>query len=147
MLEDAAQIAALILLVIAAILLTFGDRLRWCRPGAFVLIAVALLLLLIAISGVADAEEGMASYYHEPQALACSNKQFDPDAMTAAHPSLPCGAKVRVRNKRNNKSVTLTINDRGPFIAGRIIDVSRRAAERLDMIGAGVVPVTVERIR
>jgi rare lipoprotein A len=87
----------------------------------------------------------MASYYWQPQAVACGGR-FNPGALTAAHKSLPCGSKVRVTNKRNGKSVTVTINDRGPFVAGRIIDLSKAAAIQIDMTGSGVVPVTVERL-
>jgi rare lipoprotein A len=66
--------------------------------------------------------------------------------MTAAHRTLPFGTKVRVTNKNNGKSVIVTINDRGPFIRGRIIDLSTAAAGVIGMRGAGVAPVTVERL-
>ena len=71
---------------------------------------------------------------------------MNPDAMTAAHRSLPFGTRVRVTNLNNERSVVLRINDRGPFVRGRIIDVSRAAAVRLDMLHAGVVPVRVETL-
>lgn len=93
---------------------------------------------------VRGVEQGLASFYWQPQAVACGGR-FNPEAMTAAHKTLPCGSKVRVTNKRNGKSVTVTINDRGPFIKGRIIDLSRAAARQIEMTSAGVVPVTVER--
>lgn len=93
---------------------------------------------------IRGAEQGLASFYWQPQAVACGGR-FNPEAMTAAHKTLPCGSKVRVTNKRNGKSVTVTINDRGPFIKGRIIDLSRAAARQIEMTGAGVAPVTVER--
>jgi rare lipoprotein A len=64
--------------------------------------------------------------------------------MTAAHRSLPFGTKVRVTNKRNGRSVVVTINDRGPFIRGRVIDLSRGAAQVIGMTGAGVAPVSLE---
>lgn len=63
--------------------------------------------------------------------------------LTAAHRTLPFGTRVRVTNKRNGRSVVVRINDRGPFIRCRIIDVSRGAARRLGMIRAGVVPVSI----
>ncbi len=66
--------------------------------------------------------------------------------MTAAHRNLPFGTKVRVTNKRNGKTVIVTINDRGPFIRGRIIDLSNAAAGIIGMQSAGVAPVIVERI-
>jgi rare lipoprotein A len=85
---------------------------------------------------------GKASYYWQPQKLA-SGGYFNPSAMTAAHKSLPFGTKVRVTNERNGKSVVVTINDRGPYIAGRIIDLSAGAAGVIAMKEAGVVPVKV----
>jgi rare lipoprotein A len=87
----------------------------------------------------------MASYYWQGQ-MTASGARFNPNAMTAAHRSLPFGTKVRVTNKRNGKSVVVTINDRGPFIRGRIIDLSNAAAGVIGMRSAGVAPVVVERI-
>lgn len=86
---------------------------------------------------------GKASYYWQPQALA-SGGRFNPDAYTAAHKTLPFGTRVRVTNQYNGQSVTVVINDRGPYIAGRIIDLSRAAAGAIDMKGRGVVPVSVQ---
>ena len=85
---------------------------------------------------------GIASYYWQPQRVA-SGGMFNPNALTAAHRTLPFGTKVRVTNKRNGKSVVVTINDRGPFIKGRIIDLSKRAAGVIGMQGAGLAPVSV----
>ncbi|MEQ1710487.1 MAG: septal ring lytic transglycosylase RlpA family protein [Hyphomicrobium sp.] len=85
---------------------------------------------------------GKASYYWQPQALA-SGGRFNPNAMTAAHKTLPFGTKVRVTNQNNGQSVVVTINDRGPYIAGRIIDLSKAAAHSINMQGSGVVPVKV----
>lgn len=90
-------------------------------------------------------QSGMASYYWQGQ-MTASGSRFNPNAMTAAHRSLPFGTKVRVTNKRNGKSVVVTINDRGPFIRGRIIDLSNAAAGVIGMRSAGVAPVTVERL-
>ncbi|MBI1651230.1 septal ring lytic transglycosylase RlpA family protein [Hyphomicrobium sulfonivorans] len=87
----------------------------------------------------------MASYYWQPQ-MTASGVRFNPNAMTAAHRSLPFGTKVRVTNKRNGKSVVVTINDRGPFIKGRIIDLSNAAAGVIGMRASGVAPVVVERL-
>jgi rare lipoprotein A len=85
---------------------------------------------------------GMASYYWEPQALA-SGGRFNPNAMTAAHKTLPFGTKVRVTNRNNGRSVVVTINDRGPYVGGRIIDLSKAAASAVGMTGSGVAPVSV----
>ena len=85
---------------------------------------------------------GKASYYWQPQRVA-SGGCFNPNAMTAAHKTLPFGTKVRVTNRNNGKSVVVTINDRGPYVAGRIIDLSKAAAHAISMQGSGVVPVQV----
>jgi rare lipoprotein A (peptidoglycan hydrolase) len=87
-------------------------------------------------------ETGVASYYWQPQALA-SGGRFNPDAMTAAHKTLPFGTRVRVTRADNGNSVDVVINDRGPYIAGRIIDLSRRAAQDIGMTGQGVARVRV----
>lgn len=93
-------------------------------------------------SGGGSSSSGKASYYWEPQQLA-SGGRFNPNAMTAAHKTLPFGTKVRVTNRNNGESVVVTINDRGPYVGGRIIDLSRAAAQAISMTGAGVAPVTV----
>ncbi|WP_447589375.1 septal ring lytic transglycosylase RlpA family protein [Aquipseudomonas campi] len=93
-------------------------------------------------------ETGKASYYgraHHGNKTA-SGERFDQNALTAAHRTLPFGSQVRVTNLDNNRSVVLRINDRGPYGRGRIIDVSRRAAEQLDMLRSGVAPVRVQRL-
>ena len=76
-----------------------------------------------------------------------SGEVFDMYGMTAAHKHLPFGTIVLVTNEKNGKSVVVRINDRGPFTAGRIIDLSYGAAYLIDMIRAGVVPARVEIIR
>jgi rare lipoprotein A len=86
---------------------------------------------------------GVASFYWQPQALA-SGGRFDPNAMTAAHKTLPFGTRVRVTHLGNGRSVEVKINDRGPFIAGRIIDLSKGAAGIIGMTGQGIARVAVE---
>lgn len=73
-----------------------------------------------------------------------NGERFNKNDMTAAHRSLPFGTKVRVTNRRNGRSVVVRINDRGPFTRGRVIDLSRGAAQALGMVGAGTAPVSVE---
>ena len=90
-----------------------------------------------------SAGSGIASYYWQPQRTA-SGGRFNPNAMTAAHRSLPFGTKVKVTNKRNGRTVVVTINDRGPFIRGRVIDLSKGAAQVIGMTGAGLAPVSLE---
>ena len=85
---------------------------------------------------------GLASFYWEPQRLATGG-WFNPNAMTAAHKSLPFGTKVRVTHMGNGKSVDVKINARGPYVAGRIIDLSKAAAGVLGMQNQGVAKVKV----
>lgn len=80
---------------------------------------------------------GMASFYHEPQPTA-SGERFIADGITAAHRSLPFGTRVRVTYLATGRSVVVRINDRGPYVGGRIIDLSRGAARAIGMVGAGV---------
>ncbi|MDR2159847.1 MAG: septal ring lytic transglycosylase RlpA family protein [Treponema sp.] len=91
-------------------------------------------------------QEGIASWYGSefdgrPTA---SGETFNSALLTAAHPTLPFGTMLTVTNKHNNKTVAVRVNDRGPFVSARIIDVSRAAAEQLDMIATGTAPVIVE---
>ncbi len=87
-------------------------------------------------------QSGIASYYWQPQKVA-SGGWFNPNAMTAAHKTLPFGTKVRVTHSRTGKSVVVRINDRGPYIKGRIIDLSRAAAGVIGMRGSGIAPVKI----
>ncbi|BBD66065.1 rare lipoprotein A [Nostoc commune NIES-4072] len=99
-----------------------------------------------AVGVVRATLRGMASYYGYDGSgnRTASGQRFNPEGMTAAHRSLPFGTKVRVTNTRNGRSVVLRINDRGPFIRGRVIDVSAGAARILGMMGSGVAPVHIE---
>ncbi|QYC43887.1 Rare lipoprotein A precursor [Nonomuraea coxensis DSM 45129] len=81
-----------------------------------------------------------ASYYDEPQ-MTASGERFDPSAMTAAHKTLPLGSKVRVINPNNGESVTVRINDRGPYIGGRCLDLSAAAFSAIGNTNAGVMRV------
>jgi len=91
-------------------------------------------------------ERGLASWYGEERQgnLTANGELFDMNGLTAAHRVLPMGARVRVTNLKNRKLVTLRINDRGPGIAGRLIDVSMAAARDLGFLNAGLTPVEVE---
>jgi peptidoglycan lytic transglycosylase len=93
-----------------------------------------------------EVEEGLASWYGEPYhgRPTASGPRYDMWAMTAAHRTLPFGTVVRVTNLDSKRQAEVTINDRGPFVAGRILDLSRRAAEALGAIGPGVIPVRLE---
>lgn len=92
------------------------------------------------------AQSGAASWYGEAFAgrPTASGEPFDPAALTAAHPSLPFGSRVRVTRPESGASIVVRINDRGPYSGGRIIDLSEAAAAALDMIEDGVAEVRVE---
>ena len=114
------------------------------------LLTLTYLLLILMFSrgcdSISEVEEGIASYYadfFQGQPTA-SGVLYDSSAMTAAHQSLPFGTEVRVTNLMNEKSVILTINDRGPFVDDRIIDVSKSAARKLEFIRAGIIKVRIE---
>jgi peptidoglycan lytic transglycosylase len=90
--------------------------------------------------------EGLASFYGSDQQTA-SGERFNPRAMTAAHRTLPFGTKVRVTNVRSGRTVTVRINDRGPFITGRVIDLSQAAAEELGIVGHGIAKVKLDVVQ
>jgi rare lipoprotein A len=115
------------------------------------------LLLLLTAAGCAgsrpplryptpDVEVGFASFYAGRfQGLrTASGERYDEKALTAAHRTLPFGTRVQITNLGNGRSVVVTINDRGPFSRGRVIDVSRSAARRLDFVRDGTARVRVE---
>ncbi len=94
--------------------------------------------------------EGMASYYAEPYhgRRTANGETFDTyRELTAAHRTLPFNTLVRVTNKTNGREVDVRINDRGPFIDGRVIDLSLRAAREIDMVRAGVAPVKLKVVK
>jgi rare lipoprotein A len=106
-----------------------------------------VLIAVAAIPAVAQ-QEGMASWYGGKfhGRLTSSGEIFDTNDKTAAHLTLPFGTIVRVTNLSNGFSTVVKINDRGPFVEGRIIDLSRAAAEELGMLTQGVAPVSIEVI-
>ena len=84
-----------------------------------------------------------ASWYQHG-AVTASGQKFNPHGLTAAHKTLPFGTKVRVTNPKNGQSVIVVINDRGPFIKGRGIDLSLGAARKIDMVSSGIAVVEIE---
>jgi rare lipoprotein A len=89
-------------------------------------------------------ESGIASVYStESGSGTASGQKLDPQALTAAHRTLPFGTKVRVTNKKNGRSVVVTINDRGPFVSGRVIDVTPAGARALGFSGLTQVTLNV----
>lgn len=115
---------------------------KWLIGALFILGAV---ILVFAESARAADACGGASWYALNSRTA-SGEMMNPAAMTAAHRKMGFGAKVRVTNTRNGRSVVVRINDRGPFIRGRIIDLSKAAAGKIGMIRSGHAPVCIERI-
>jgi peptidoglycan lytic transglycosylase len=103
-------------------------------------------LSLFAFFGVcvvsAAAQTGMASYYKSGR-LTANGERFNPNGYTAAHRSLKFGTKVRVTNLRNGRSVVVRINDRGPFVSGRIIDLTYGAAIAVGLHDCGIAQVQV----
>jgi rare lipoprotein A len=87
-------------------------------------------------------QAGIASIYSYKSSKTANGERITASSLTAAHRSLPFGTKVRVTNRKNGRSVVVRINDRGPFIAGRIIDVTPAGAQALGF--AGLTPVTVD---
>jgi rare lipoprotein A len=107
--------------------------------------ALAAGLILAVSAGEASAQCGRASWYALTSKTA-SGERMNPSAMTAAHRSLPFGTKVKVVNRKNGKSIVVRINDRGPFIKGRIIDVSKGAAQKLGFIRSGHTAICIEKL-
>jgi rare lipoprotein A len=107
--------------------------------------AVLALCALVWLEGAARAE--IATYYGHELAgrRTASGEKFNPSAMTAAHGTLPFGTRVRVTNSRNGRSIIVRINDRGPFVKGRAIDLSSGAARAIGM--ASTADVRIEVIR
>jgi rare lipoprotein A len=92
------------------------------------------------------ASQGVASFYTEGTETA-SGEKFNTHDLTAAHPTLPFGTKLRVTNVATGRSVTVRVNDRGPYVPGRNVDVSYSAAETLGMVGAGLAKVRMDVVQ
>jgi rare lipoprotein A len=115
-----------------------------CRYLAAALAAAAVSSSIATLPAEAASSCGRASWYALNSRTA-SGEWMKPAAMTAAHRSLPFGTKLRVTNPRNGKSVIVRVNDRGPFIRGRVIDLSKGAAARIGLIKSGVGSVCFHR--
>ena len=111
----------------------------------FILFAAVAVLFASCPSHGAFAESGVASVYStESGSRTASGQPLNPSALTAAHRSLPFGTKVRVSNPKNGRFVIVTINDRGPFVLGRIIDVTPAAARELGFSGLAPVKLALQ---
>lgn len=128
----AKKISTVLIVAAFAGVVTFGDGLEG-KTG-------------VAMLKTAKPETGVASYYGVPYhgRQTASGEVFDMNELTAAHPTLKFGTKVKVTHLANNRSVTVRINDRGPFVKGRVIDLSKAAAEELRMVRAGLAEVKIE---
>ena len=104
--------------------------------------AVFMAVSLFASGKSVLAEVGHASWYSLTSRTA-SGERCNPGALTAAHRSLPFGTKVKVENLKNGRSVVVRINDRGPFVGGRVIDLTKAAAGKLGFISSGLARVRV----
>ena len=112
------------------------------------IVAILISLPMSASARVKEGhtQKGEASYYHDSLhgRKTASGEVYNKKIRSAAHKSLPLGTKVRVTKLSSGKSILVRINDRGPFVKGRIIDLSRRAARELGIISSGVAKVAVE---
>ena len=120
-----------------------------------------IVLIILAVNACAykpepitlapRSEVGIASYYGslktKPTSKTANGEKFDPKLLTAAHQTLPFGSVVKVENLKNNKSVMVRINDRGPFVEGRIVDLSYAAANEINMLDLGMVPVRLTYLK
>ncbi|HYF70559.1 MAG TPA: septal ring lytic transglycosylase RlpA family protein [Ohtaekwangia sp.] len=109
---------------------------------------LTLLFILMLCGANAQVQTGKASFYADKfeGIQTASGEKYRHKKLTGAHKSLPFGTKVRVTNLSNNKTVEIVINDRGPYVEGRIIDVSRAAAEELGFVNQGLADVKIEVI-
>jgi rare lipoprotein A len=117
--------------------------------GAYCMTLMLLSLVMViadALNGNAMAAQcGRASWYALDGRRTANGERMNSRRLTAAHRTLRFGTRVRVRNRRNGRSVVVRINDRGPFTRGRIIDVSRAAARRLGFVSRGTARVCLSR--
>lgn len=110
-----------------------------------------LILLVVSLFGItvadsAGVENGMASWYGPENSKSSTGKPLHHKVPAAAHKTLPIGSMVKITSVRTNKSVVVVIEDRGPYVRGRVVDVNMAAAKQLGIIKSGITKVTVEKI-
>ena len=110
-------------------------------------LATALLILTTTSSEAASVQKGIASWYGTENRVSSTGKRIQHHRPALAHRTLPIGTMVKITNIRTNKSVIATVEDRGPYVYSRIVDVNKAAAKKLDMINSGTAKVIVEKIR
>jgi rare lipoprotein A len=115
------------------------------------LAASTFLLFLAACGGSKSAftQSGQGSYYADKFAgkRTASGTPYRPGKLTAAHNTLPFGTKIKVTNAKTGRSVKVTVNDRGPHVKGRIVDLSKKAANKIGLVEAGVAPVQLKVVK
>ena len=104
--------------------------------------AICCAVIMFACSSAVMAQSGIASVYAYSGGKTANGEHANPNKLTAAHRTLPFGTHVRVTNQRNGRSVTVRINDRGPFVRGRVIDLTPAGARALGF--SGLAPVNLE---
>ncbi len=109
-------------------------------------LCAAFAALFLVVTPASALNSGWASYYKSGR-LTANGERFNPHGLTAAHRSLPFGTKVKVTNLRTGKSVIVRINDRGPFIKGRVIDLSLGAAKVIGLTRSGVAKISYAVLR
>ncbi|MDR1215311.1 MAG: septal ring lytic transglycosylase RlpA family protein [Treponema sp.] len=112
----------------------------------YAIIIIGLAVAVFCSAQESFHEEGLASWYGDEfdGQNTASGETFDSSQFTAAHPTLPFGTLLIITNQYNRKQVTVRVNDRGPFVSTRILDLSKAAAEQIDMIAAGTASITAD---
>ena len=132
--------------IFSALLIPAGTAYAQAQPGTAAA-PPAAPAAEAASAGAGDHRlSGLAAVYNDRLNghKTASGKRYDKTALTAAHPTLPFGSKVKITNEKNGKSVVVTINDRGPTQPDRVVDISQAAAKKLGIGPKGMAPVTVE---
>ncbi len=123
---------------------------KLCLANSFAGKVLMIVTLFCLSSGVfAQTYKGKASYYAQPfhGRKSASGRIYNMYEYTCAHKTLPFGTKLKVTNQANGKTVTVEVTDRGPYVKGRIVDLSKAAAMDLDMMKSGVADVEVEIVK
>lgn len=106
---------------------------------------LVLVIITTQMAFSAPIEKGLASYYDDSfhGRKTASGEKYDKNKLTAAHKTLPFGTKIEIKNPANGKSVEVIVNDRGPYIKGRVIEISKKAAQQIDLVKVNVAPVEI----
>lgn len=117
--------------------------------GRFVIVTALASAIAFAQPKPATSDTGVCSYYsriHDGH-ITAGGKKFDSNALTAAHRTYPMGTRLKLTNTANNKTVQVVVNDRGPFVKGRDISVTRRAARTLGLLRQGIATLRIQEVR